>query len=418
MKINSLLILKYRKSITGENSIFNAMKSLLLSLLFFLLGLSLFGQSLIDLRAKKINSNQIIQFTSKLIKEALKDEKASLGKLVLIRSQIDNRNQFIENITNEINLLNYYIDENSEVSSMLSNDLVKLKEEYAGMIRFAQKNRNSYDMTIFLLSSENINQAYKRMLYLKQYASFRKSQADIILTLNDLLDKKVLSLKKLQYDKAELLVRKNNEAALLASEKKQQDNYYSNLKKRQKELKRKLRDQQKIQNKLTREIERLIEEETKKSGVANKFKLTPEQQLISSDFEKNKGRIPWPLERGVITEHFGVHAHAVLKNIKVKSNGIAISSQQGTKARAVFTGEVSRVFAVSGGNMAVIIRHGNFLSVYSNLKEVFVKAGQMVKTKQEIGVVFTNSADGNRTVLKFQVWKESKKLNPESWISR
>lgn len=418
MKINSLLILKYRKSITGENSIFNAMKSLLLSLLFFLLGLSLFGQSLTDLRVKKINSNQIIHFTSKLIKEALKDEKASLGKLVLIRSQIDNRNQFIENITNEINLLNYYIDENSEVSSMLSNDLVKLKEEYAGMIRFAQKNRNSYDMTIFLLSSENINQAYKRMLYLKQYASFRKSQADIILTLNDLLDKKVLSLKKLQHDKAELLVRKNNEAALLASEKKQQDNYYSNLKKRQKELKRKLRDQQKIQNKLTREIERLIEEETKKSGVANKFKLTPEQQLISSDFEKNKGRIPWPLERGVITEHFGVHAHAVLKNIKVKSNGIAISSQQGTKARAVFTGEVSRVFAVSGGNMAVIIRHGNFLSVYSNLKEVFVKAGQMVKTKQEIGVVFTNSADGNRTVLKFQVWKESKKLNPENWISR
>jgi murein DD-endopeptidase MepM/ murein hydrolase activator NlpD len=121
------------------------------------------------------------------------------------------------------------------------------------------------------------------------------------------------------------------------------------------------------------------------------------------------------VERGVITEHFGVHRHPVLKNVQVKSNGIEITTEAGSEVRAVFDGEVSRVFAISGGNMAVIIRHGSFLSVYSNLKEVNVKAGQQVKTKQKIGAIFS---DENKTALKFQVWRENEKMNPEDWISK
>jgi septal ring factor EnvC (AmiA/AmiB activator) len=394
------------------------MKSLFLSLFFFLSMLSLSGQSLTDLRAKKAETDQRIQFTSKLLQEAQKNEKSGLGKLQLLNSQIQNRNQLIENINAEVNALNSYINENTAVSRMLGSDLEHLKKEYAGMVRFAQKNKNSYDMIIFLLSAENLNQAYKRMLYLKQYAKYRRSQTEVILAVNDLLNSKIESLKNRKQEKADLLASKNDETKQLLSEKKQQDKYLQNLKSQQQDLKKKLREQQKEEAKLNREIERLIEEEAKLARDKGQFGMTPDQKLLAADFEKNKGRIPWPVERGVITEKFGVHAHAVLKNIQVKSNGIEISTEDGAKARAVFDGEVSRVFAISGGNMAVIIRHGSFLSVYSNLKEVYVKAGQKVKTKEVIGGIFSDSSNGNKTALKFQVWRENVKMNPEEWISR
>jgi septal ring factor EnvC (AmiA/AmiB activator) len=256
------------------------------------------------------------------------------------------------------------------------------------------------------------------MLYLKQYAKYRRSQTEVILAVNDLLNSKIESLKNRKQEKADLLASKNDETKQLLSEKKQQDKYLQNLKSQQQDLKKKLREQQKEEAKLNREIERLIEEEAKIARDKGQFGMTPDQKLLAADFEKNKGRIPWPVERGVITEKFGVHAHAVLKNIQVKSNGIEISTEDGAKARAVFDGEVSRVFAISGGNMAVIIRHGSFLSVYSNLKEVYVKAGQKVKTKEVIGGIFSDSSNGNKTALKFQVWRENVKMNPEEWISR
>ena len=146
--------------------------------------------------------------------------------------------------------------------------------------------------------------------------------------------------------------------------------------------------------------------------------MTPEEKLASGQFEQNKRRLPWPVERGVITDHFGIHEHPVLKNIQVKNNGIDISTGQGVKARAVFAGEVSRVFMVTGGNMAVIIRHGKYLTVYSNLVNVQVKSGDKVSIKQTIGTIGTDSDDESKTVLKFQIWKENEKQNPEDWISR
>jgi murein DD-endopeptidase MepM/ murein hydrolase activator NlpD len=146
--------------------------------------------------------------------------------------------------------------------------------------------------------------------------------------------------------------------------------------------------------------------------------MTPEEKLASGQFEQNKRHLPWPVERGVITDHFGVHDHPVLKNIVVHNNGVDISTVQGAKARSVFAGEVSRVFMVTGGNTAVIIRHGKYLTVYSNLINVQVKSGEKVSTKQTIGTIGTDSDDEAKTVLKFQIWKENEKLNPEEWIAR
>ncbi|TDO01286.1 murein hydrolase activator EnvC family protein [Sunxiuqinia elliptica] len=394
------------------------MRSLFLSLFFVLGTLSLLGQSITDLRAKKVNTAQVIKYTSSLLQEAQKSEKASLGKLQLLNSQIQNRNQFIGGIESQIQVLNVYIAENTEVSKMLKADLDGLRKEYAAMIRFAQRNKNSYDALLFLLSSENLNQAYKRMLYLRQYAKYRKSQVEVIQAIDTLLKEKIISLEHQKEQKADLLAEKSSETRQLEGEKLLQRKQVQQLQKQQRQLRKKLREQQKQQEELDREIERLLAEEARKAREKGQFEMTPEQKLLAADFEKNRGRLPWPVERGVITERFGVHAHAVLKNIKVKSNGIEITTQKGSKARAIFDGVVSRVFAISGGNMAVIIRHGSFLSVYSNLKEVHVKAGQKVKTKQEIGAIFSDSADGNKTILKFQVWKESEKMNPEIWITK
>lgn len=391
------------------------MKSLFLSLFFLLAVLSVQGQSLTDLRAKKVNTTQVIQYTSTLLQEAQKNEKATLSKLQLLNSQIQNRNQLIQSINDEINVFERYIDENTEVSELLKSDLEVLKKEYASMIRFAQKNKNSYDMLIFLLSSENLNQAYKRMLYLRQYAKYRKSQAEVIQSISSLLDQKVAELEEQKQEKARLLASKNQEARQLVGEKNQQSRQVQSLQQQQRDLRKKLREQQQEQEKLDREIERLLAEEAKKARETGEFEMTPEQKLLAADFENNRGRIPWPVERGVITERFGVHTHPVLKNIQVKSNGIEITTQAGSEVRAVFDGQVSRVFAISGGNMAVIIRHGSFLSVYSNLKEVNVVAGQQVKTKQRIGAIFS---DENKTALKFQVWRENEKMNPEDWITK
>ncbi|KOH43786.1 murein hydrolase activator EnvC family protein [Sunxiuqinia dokdonensis] len=391
------------------------MKSLFLSLFFLLAVLSAGGQSLTDLRAKKDNTTKVIQYTSTLLQEAEKSEKATLGRVQLLNTQIQNRNQLIQSLNDEIKLLERYIDENTQVSEMLKSDLETLRKEYAAMIRFARKNKNSYDMLIFLLSSENLNQAYKRMLYLRQYAKYRKSQAEVIQTISGLLDEKVVELEQQKQEQAQLLASKSDEARRLMGEKSEQSRQVQSLQQQQRDLRKKLREQQQEQEKLDREIERLLAEEAKKAREDGALEMSPEQKLLAAGFENNRGRIPWPVERGVITERFGVHAHPVLKNIQVKSSGIEITTQANSEVRAVFDGEVSRVFAVSGSNMAVIIRHGSFLSVYSNLKEVNVAAGQQVKTKQKIGTVFS---DENKAALKFQVWRENQKMNPEEWISK
>jgi murein DD-endopeptidase MepM/ murein hydrolase activator NlpD len=180
---------------------------------------------------------------------------------------------------------------------------------------------------------------------------------------------------------------------------------------------------------LSNEIQKIIEEEVQKAKERSKakeketgkpstskvFEMTPEEKLASGLFEQNKRRLPWPVERGVITDHFGVHEHPVLKNIQVKNNGVDISTAQGAIARAVFAGEVSKVFVVSGGNYAVIIRHGKYLTVYSNLVNVRVKSGDKVAIKQTIGTI---GSDDDKTVLKFQIWNENVKQNPEEWISK
>lgn len=392
---------------------------------YFLLGMlvlgTLFsqGQSLSDLRAKKEKTQQQIKYTNQLLNEARNNEKRSLSKLKLLNEEIDLRNQLINSYTHEIENLNGSIGETVKTIESLTRDLDNLKVEYTRMIRFAQKNRSSFDKVMFVLSSEDLNQAYKRMIYLQQYSNYRRKQGLMLQQMRDSLNLKVNSLENQKRQQLVLISNKKVEADKLDRQKSEQRVIVESLQKQQSDLQRKLREQQKMQEQLNQEIERVIAEEARKSSgrSGSNYVMTPEQKLTSDQLEKNKGRLPWPVERGIITEHFGIHSHAVLKSVQVKNNGIDISTSQGATARAVFNGEVSKVFAISGGNMAVIVRHGNYLTVYSNLKDVQVKAGDKVKTKQSLGTVFTDAEDEDKTVVKFQIWKESTKLNPEDWLS-
>jgi murein hydrolase activator len=407
------------------------MKIFSLLAVFMLMTVLSQAQSLDELRKKKEKTNEQIKYTTKLLEDAKKTEKQTLSKYKILNKQIELRTNLITGINSEVGVLADFIDQNAWLVSSLNADLEDLKKEYASMIQFAQKNQTNYSKLLFVLSSNSFNQAYKRLMYLRQYTEYRKKQAELIQWIRDLIQVKVGRLQQQRTEKETLLLAKQQEAEKLNKEKKQQGQYLTTLQQKQKEFEKKLREQQKIEAQLSNEIQKIIEEEVQKAkersrekekqtgkpSTSSVYEMTPEEKLASGLFEQNKHRLPWPVERGVITDHFGVHEHPVLKNIQVKNNGVDISTAQGSIARAVFAGEVSKVFVVSGGNYAVIIRHGKYLTVYSNLVNVRVKSGDKVTVKQTIGTIGTDGED-DKTVLKFQIWKENVKQDPEDWLAK
>lgn len=396
------------------------MRTLALAGILILLQVSAVAQSLSELQQQKENAAKEIELTSRLLSQVQQKEKASLNSLQLINNNIKQRNAIISNLNAEISLYQEFIQNNSLAVDLLSADLEKMKEEYAQLIRMAYLRRSAGNPLLFLLSAENFNQAYRRLLYMRRYSSFRNKQAEIMKTVQQLLNEKAENLEKLKATRLELLEETRVETRKLAQEKDIQNREIQKLKKQKRDLRQKLEQQRRIEQQLEREIQRMIDEEARRNRAAGEpaYALTPEQKLVGENFEQNKLRLPWPVERGIITERFGIHRHPVLENVQVRNNGINITTEPGSKVRAVFNGEVSRVFGITGGNSAVIIRHGNYLTVYSNLSEVTVKKGDKVSARQNIGTVYTDIDDGNKSILKFQIWRENQKLNPEEWISR
>ena len=396
------------------------MKILLVTGFFVLLYFVGLSQSIDDLQKKKQKAEKEIEYTTKLLNEVQKNQKLSLNRVQLLNKQIEQRNAVISTINDEITVYQQFIDNNNLAIRMMSSDLKAIKKEYAELIRSAYRNRNAYDQVLFLLSADNANQAYRRYLYMKRYTAYRESQAEIINAIQLALDQKSEKLEQQKLIKLQLVTDTKVEARQLSQEKTQKNSEIQRLQKEQQTLRKKLQQQREIEQRLENEIQKIIEEEARKSKASGTtgFSLTPEQKLVGESFVQNKKKLPWPVERGVITEHFGINQHPVLANVQTRNNGISISTEAGAKVRAVFNGEVSRVFGITGGNSAVIIRHGKYLTVYSNLREVTVKKGDKVKTKQTIGTVYTDTDDDNKSILKFQIWLENQKLNPEDWIGR
>ncbi len=386
---------------------------------FILLQYSGFAQSISDLRQKKLAAEKEIEMTTRLLNEIQYSERASLHNLRLINNRIIQRSNLVSALNEEIRIYQESIDNNVQVIEMLHEDLEQMKKEYAELIRSAYRNKDANDLILFLFSAEDFNQAYRRYLYTKWYTSYRQNQAEIIKTIQAELHSNIAKLEQQNETKRKLIEETETEMQKLAEEKMQQNTILKKLQRDQLDLQKKLNDQRKAEQQLENEIQRLIAEEATKNKEegGSGFVLTPEQKLISDSFVQNKNRLPWPVERGIITEHFGVHPHPVLSNVQIRNNGVNITTESGAEVRAIFDGEVSRVFGITGGNTAIIIRHGSYLSVYSNLKEVVVKKGDNVATKQVIGTVYTDTEDNNKSILKFQIWHENEKQDPEEWIS-
>lgn len=356
-----------------------------------------------------------ISYTNELLKETQESKNVSLIQIKLLDQQIKKQEKLVKNLRQEVQLVDQQISEKQLLVNQKSKELKSLKDEYAMMIVYSRKNLNQYDRMMFVFASEDFNQAFKRLKYFEQYSQYRKKQVQIIEQKQDSLNKSINILSSLKEEKEDLRIKEENEVVQINKKKIKQERGLRELKGQEKKLKKDLKKKNSQKSKLKKEIERVLAAEAKK---VKDFKMTPDQIQLSKSFDENKGKLPWPVAKGVVYSSFGEHAHPVLKGIKTRNDGIDIVTNENSNARAVFDGEVRSIISVPGSaNYAVLVKHGQFFSLYSNLEEVFVKPGDQIKVKQEIGKISKDPED-KTTKLQFQIWKSTSKLNPVQWLAR
>lgn len=409
------------------------MKQLLVALA--LIGCCLFcvqAQSVSELKKRKENALKKLEVTSNLISETSKSKTLNINQLNILNAQIKEQQKLINAINAEISGINRQMRTLRKEANSLQKQLDELKAEYAQLMYHSYFKKNKYEDLLFILSADDFAQSYRRWRYMKQYAQYCEKKGTEIKETKVALDAKLKEVEEMRLERLAALKTQKEEQSKLNKQKQQQNNLITQLKKKEKELKAELKKQQQLANRLNKQIEDKIAEETRKANLAKSkdkkkdkgktqgktYALTKEEKLVSGNFEKNKGRLPWPVEKGIVVGSFGLQPHPVLKYVSVDNKGIYIQSPKGTKARAVFDGEVTQVFSIPGSNNAVIIKHGTYRTVYANLTKVYVKAGDKVKAKENIGVVFSDFENNNNTELYFQVWKDKLLQNPELWLSR
>ncbi len=381
--------------------------------LLFLSGL-LSGQTRTEIEEQRKKNLEEIAYVDNLLSSTSKEKSASLGALKILGNKLSLRESVIKGMGDEIAMLNERIDLNRIAIEMMEEDLLALRREYSSAIVNSYKSKKTNPEIVFILSAKDFNQGYKRVKYLQQVSKIRRNESEII---SELIEEIAESKTRLENDLiriSDLQHREVLQKSLLQGEQARKQRMVKSLSNKEAQLKKELEEKKKIAKRLERELARIIEEERKKSAVTA---LTPEQKLIGENFMDNRGRLPWPVERGVITSHFGTHKHPILKYVTEKNDGIDITGAGKAKARSVFKGEVTAISAIEGANMTVIIKHGKYLSVYHNLVNVKVKKGDFVETKQEIGDVFADPKENNSCTLKFMIF-EQKFLDPELWITK
>jgi len=408
------------------------------SLIIFALifNISLLAQNKEALKNQKDLIERDIAYTSTLLEKTRVNKNTSINYLGFLDKKISSQERLIQILNIELNLLQKEIIrlqrkiESSEVLILKKEqEILKLKNEYGLMIYSLQKSKSNRNNLMFVISAENFNQAYKRLLYLKQYAKSRKSQANQIIKNQDSL---ALNKERL-ISQQQLINNKMNENLLLISDKKvklgtvieskeEKRTIVAKLQKSEKLFKTKIQKQQKKALLLEKKIKIIIEEEIRKAREAAKknsesstISLTPEAKIISDKFSANKGSLPWPLDQGLIVQFFGKQKHRIFNEVETFNNGINIATNKNSNIRSVFDGKISRIFFIKGEGKAVLINHGEFFTVYSGLKEVFVKLGDKILAKEKIGVVLTDEND-NKTELHFEIWKGYDKQDPSLWL--
>ncbi|WP_019037133.1 murein hydrolase activator EnvC family protein [Psychroflexus tropicus] len=374
-----------------------------------------------ELEAKRQEIQQEIDEINSIIKNTESKGQSALGEYEDLQKRIQATERLIQVNNQEANLLTREINSNANKIDRLRTELEKLKADYEKMIQKSYRSKSSKSRIMFLFSSESFLQAYKRIQYMKQFAQYRKQQGEEVMLQTKTLQELNSTLFEQRRDQEKILAQNRKTKANLVGDRNNLEQLLASINKEKQKYAKELKQKQKEASRIDREIDRLIREaiarENKKAGSNEKttFKLTPEAEALAADFAQNKGKLPWPVRSGVVSMRFGERPHPIVKTIKVMSNGVRIDTEKNGKARAIFEGEVSQVSKIPGANIVVMIRHGNYLSIYNNLQKVFVKAGDKVSRGEEIGEVGINSSSGKTTLI-FQLFKNTTKLNPERWI--
>ena len=367
---------------------------------------------------------QEIKQINKLLFSNEKQKKSVLTEFEDLSLKINVRGRLIRVTNEQANRLTQKISVNQRIIRQQRKDLENLKKDYSEMIRKSYQSSNGQSRMMFLFSSESFLQAYKRSQYLNQYTSFRKKQGELIVQKTKILQQLNIDLLAQKLKKEELVKENKKAQQLYKTEQSSQQALIKALKKKERSFVSQIKKKQKKAAAINKEIQRLIREAivasnktAGKNSNAKIFTLTPEDQLISDNIIANKGKLPWPLEQGVVVQKFGKQPHPVVKTTMIQSNGVIIATPQSSEARSVFEGKVMSIIGFKGSNPTVLVQHGNYITTYSNLSEVYVTKGQKVNAKEKIGKVFTNPETG-KTELKFSIFKNSTPTNPKSWLFR
>ena len=367
---------------------------------------------------RKILKEEILKINSLLIDNS-KKKKNAFSDLENLTFKIIRKEELIKLTNQQINLLNSDVKKNEEKIEKLNIEILRARKDYAKMIFNSYKSRLKESRLMFLLSSQNFLQAFKRSQYFDQFSKSRREIASSIQS-NVKNVKASNDTLKIKISQKEYLIESNeNEKKKLSNEKKDQNNLINSLSKRESSYKKQINDKQKQALLLDKEIDRLIKEairESNKNSSSTIFSLTPEGKALAESFSNNKGNLPWPVERGIVIQKFGLQTHPFVRTTKIKSNGIVIATNENANVRTVFKGKVLSILKFKGSNLTVLIQHGNYISVYKNLSKVYVNKGQDVESLEIIGQVFSNNSD-SKTTLQFSIFNNTTALDPYLWIA-
>lgn len=422
------------------------------------LSVSLFAQSnklIRELESKRGALQKQIAETESILQDTKKDVGSQLNGLAALTGQIEERKRYILSINNDMEAIERELTALQRQLNTLQKDLKDKKKKYEASVQYLYKNKSIEEKLMFIFSAENLGQTYRRLRYVREYATYQRLQGEEILKKQEQIRKKKAEREQVRAAKENLLKEREGEKAKLEAQEKEKRTLVANLQKKQKGLQSEINKKRREANQLNARIDKLIAQEIerarkraqeearreaaarKKAGVKDEpstagtesaakakskpldaYTMSKADRELSGNFAANRGKLPMPISGAyIITSHYGQYSVEGLRNVKLDNKGIDIQGKPGAQARAIFDGKVAAVFQLNG-LFNVLIRHGNYISVYCNLSSASVKSGDTVKTKQSIGQIFSDGSDNGRTVLHFQLRREKEKLNPEPWLNR
>ena len=395
--------------------------SLLFLVVFVLCIHDVYGQSRDELEQKKARLTQDIGLTSNLLDKTNKDKAAAFDRFEMLKTNINQREDLIQTLDQEITLEEERIFRNEDVIESLQRDLGALKTEYSKIMQMAFRYKMNNSNLMLLISSRNFNQAFRRWRYLKQYDEYRKRQVELIAITKDMLEKKVVNIAEIREEKELLSLEMKGEKIGLDERLSEANTLVRALNADEVYLRKELVKKKKSKQSLDNAIAEVIRKEMEKARNATKNSVglpnTPGANRLSNNFKNNRGKLPWPVDKGVISKFFGNQKHPTLKSILIKNNGVDILTHQGSDIRSVFEGKVTGIQFIPGYSNVVIIQHGKYYTVYSNLDKISVQRGQQLNTRQKVGTVRTDLKSG-KAELHFEIWDEKTRLNPSKWLAK